>query len=641
MKQENTQKDMKNKLTIILLLLSVVTITTAQQPYREKYAAVLDHYRNDSLRYAAAIFLIDNMDGHMSADGHALNLYSDTLHTMWARTSPGRLDDAWKKVDRTGKIQMVPDSSLITPQYLIDNIDFAVDSWKRTVWKDSISFSQFCEYVLPYRVGGERISDGWRKVLYEKYSPYIKQCANIKEAFSAIYKIVNDSVKYWTSVCPYTLDVLTYEHIKRASCYQECLLTISILRSLCIPAALDGTPVWADYSTKGHSWVSLVMEDGSTYTIFGNETEPSLHAPINASVFECEIPVSQNDVPQYQIKFKKSISKVYRVMFSHTNTFNMNDPRFIRSSFAKDVSGEYGLAGTVSYMSSTPSPMYLCTFMTGNDWVPIAKSLPREGLVSFMNIGDNIVYLPVVKTDSGYVPMSMATYVCGREKKLFSVNYNDTCTISVDRKYPLCSYTASEWLKHIGGCIEASNDSDFANCDTLYLIDNLKSAILDLMPKKIRPYRYIRYKSPQGVIANIAEFKVFATSGGKEDYILGENIFEGVKAESLHNICDNSHITRVVAMLKGYWVGYDFGAPVAISRINLVLASDGNNVEQGHHYELYCWDSEWKLLGQQDAYENTLTFHGVPQNALFLLKDRTGGHEERIFEYKNGIQIWH
>jgi hypothetical protein len=36
----------------------------------------------------------------------------------------------------------------------------------------------------------------------------------------------------------------------------------------------------------------------------------------------------------------------------------------------------------------------------------------------------------------------------------------------------------------------------------------------------------------------------------------------------------------------------------------------------------------------------SLTFHDVPKNALLLLKDRTGGREERIFTYENGKVRW-
>ena len=47
------------------------------------------------------------------------------------------------------------------------------------------------------------------------------------------------------------------------------------------------------------------------------------------------------------------------------------------------------------------------------------------------------------------------------------------------------------------------------------------------------------------------------------------------------------------------------------------------------------------MLGRSYAHIDKLTFSNVPENAILLLKDRSGGMEERIFEYNNGRQVWH
>lgn len=59
------------------------------------------------------------------------------------------------------------------------------------------------------------------------------------------------------------------------------------------------------------------------------------------------------------------------------------------------------------------------------------------------------------------------------------------------------------------------------------------------------------------------------------------------------------------------------------------------------HYELYYFDTEWHLVGRQIAQTEELVFTKVPSEALLLLKDKTAGKEERIFEYRKGQQIWH
>lgn len=69
-------------------------------------------------------------------------------------------------------------------------------------------------------------------------------------------------------------------------------------------------------------------------------------------------------------------------------------------------------------------------------------------------------------------------------------------------------------------------------------------------------------------------------------------------------------------------------------------STDLNFVEKGHLYELYYFDTDWHLLKRVYSQGTSLTFHDVPKNALLLLKDRTGGREERIFTYENGKVRW-
>ena len=52
------------------------------------------------------------------------------------------------------------------------------------------------------------------------------------------------------------------------------------------------------------------------------------------------------------------------------------------------------------------------------------------------------------------------------------------------------------------------------------------------------------------------------------------------------------------------------------------------------------FDKTWISLGKQVAKDFHLVYDNVPDSALLLLKNKTGGHEERIFTYENGKQIW-
>jgi hypothetical protein len=50
----------------------------------------------------------------------------------------------------------------ITAGFLINNIDLTFRSWEEKPWGKYISFSTFCEEILPYRIHTEPL-ENWRK----------------------------------------------------------------------------------------------------------------------------------------------------------------------------------------------------------------------------------------------------------------------------------------------------------------------------------------------------------------------------------------------------------------------------------------------------------------------------------------------
>ena len=76
---------------------------SAIQGYREKYANVLRHYSQqatDSLKYKAALFIIDNMEGHCSPEGVAMDKYIAHIQTMKKAKERDRTDED----ERTGGV---------------------------------------------------------------------------------------------------------------------------------------------------------------------------------------------------------------------------------------------------------------------------------------------------------------------------------------------------------------------------------------------------------------------------------------------------------------------------------------------------------------------------------------------------------
>lgn len=151
---------MTNKILYGLAAVMMFSVVAAQPSYREKYADVLRQYseqEGDSLKYRAALFLIDNMDGHLSPEGEPMERYADFVRTMKKTTGIRELQAGWNEAAKGGTVAFMPDSAVVDNTFLKANVDEVFAAWEQAAWRDKISFGQFCRYILPYRVNDEHI----------------------------------------------------------------------------------------------------------------------------------------------------------------------------------------------------------------------------------------------------------------------------------------------------------------------------------------------------------------------------------------------------------------------------------------------------------------------------------------------------
>ena len=86
----------------------------------------------------------------------------------------------------------------------------------------------------------------------------------------------------------------------------------------------------------------------------------------------------------------------------------------------------------------------------------------------------------------------------------------------------------------------------------------------------------------------------------------------------------------------------DFGKPVAIERVVVIPRGDGNGIYPKYQYELFYQDKDgWVSLGRKTATDVYLEYENVPSGALYWLKNRSTGVEERVFTFENGmVRFW-
>lgn len=127
---------MTQKITIILLLILSTSSIEAEcnNAYRSKYMNVINKYQQmdaDSLKYRAALFLIDNMEGHKSPYGQAIKEITKEISELKPQTKPDILSKLWKEKLESGYPIFIEDSALVTDSMLINYIEGLSQHGKR------------------------------------------------------------------------------------------------------------------------------------------------------------------------------------------------------------------------------------------------------------------------------------------------------------------------------------------------------------------------------------------------------------------------------------------------------------------------------------------------------------------------------
>lgn len=576
---------------------------------------VLRHYSRipaDSLKYRAACFLIENMPGHGWYEGTELDVYCRWVDSVYAaesypyRAALHELGLQWPDV--CGKLTFHEDIGHLDSTFLITHIDSTFSGAARRPWLQSLTFGDFCEYVLPYRVGHER-----PRLLYALQDSFYR--TNVKGALeyddSRYDPLLIFHSRPLFAPSSRVVSVFYREHALRAaamSCQGIAYYCLWRSRLLMCPVATDLIPAYPDRNDR-HCW-SVMAGDNRVINSREAAADPD----------KC--------------------GKIYRHTFSRhplpVSTAGEYVPPFFRNPFYEDITRHYGPTSDVRIpcpVSPGLANAYLCVF---NDlaWEPVAWARREKGVFHFKDMERGIVYLPVVYQGERVVPLScpFILHPTGRIESL-SPDTNRLQTLRLDRKYPLSHTIQYKNQTFTGVTVEASDHPRFRHADKVGQFGTVSlRQWSSAQISSSRAYRYWRIRSPQQFI--LAECLPYDTGGNRV-------LPWGNLSNSLRAAFDNNPLTYVYSD-KSDTFTVDFGRPVVLSRVECLLRNDGNAVWPGHWYELLYHDgAEWCSLGVQKAVERWVEFGGVPSGALLWLRDLTEGREERIFTVTNHqVRFW-
>lgn len=650
---------MKYQAIKFTLLLYILFLVSCQSPLehleqalviagnnRPELEKVLHHYQqneSDSLKLKAAIFLIENMPGHQSLGGPYIdNYYKDMDSILSNHSIPDRL----KLVQATSLkydslLTIEEDIKVINADYLISNIDSAFHVWQEKSWAKHVEFSDFCEYILPYKATEYQPMENWREKFYGKFEDFTRitrHCPRYQYSSYLVCGSVNMSLRNLgiqlgaLNLSTPLLHPSLLVKLPVGSCTEYALIGVSVMRSKGIPVAFDFTPQWP-FQAQGHSWNVVLANNGKNVVFTGAESDPGT-------------PHKAED------KMAKVFRKTYAINreLQRLNKEEKYVPSTFQSYFIKDVTSEYMKTYDVEVrvlpaLKQNCQYAYLAVF-DNKEWVPIHWAKIKKGKAIFKNMGKEVVYMPVYYTKEGIKPMSHPFLLDHKGKvQLLNADTTHTQTICLNRKYPtsMAAFFAGERM--IGGKLQVSNYEDFRDSLTLHQIpDWCSSGRFTNIPDSA--WRYWRYLSPEVGLCNISELVFFEKDSIQP--IKGKII--GTEGSCY---CDPSHLKETVfdgdpltffdaPTWGGSWVGMDFGEKVKLGKIIYIPRTDGNMIQLEDTYKLYWWNiNGWQQLGNDKvAKDIVLEYTKAPSNALFWLRDISRGKEERIFTYQDGKQVF-
>ncbi|MDR2968693.1 MAG: transglutaminase-like domain-containing protein, partial [Tannerellaceae bacterium] len=355
---------------------------------RPELEKVLAYYSTseDSLKYRAACFLIENMPYHFARNENYQSpegeMYRPDISRFSSPEEVGVHCDSLMRKGYRPVSQNQYDISYVKSEFLIRNIELAFEVWQKP-WAKEIPFDVFCRYILPYRSQIEPLT-GLREELMNRYLPLLDS-AGVTTPFETC-KVINSQLRKElryrnTGLSFYPTIEDTYKS-GISQCDGLCNLGVHIMRAVGIPVAVYYIPVWTKMDL-GHSWCA-VWDSGKFHSFGPGELHPDEHRT------------------HYQISNHLKPAKVYRKDFDYNRETEPLEDGFITSlknPTFRDVTEEYwDKPVTVSIDShlefkERQALIYLCAHNRG-EWQPLAIGRRDGNACSVADVwGDNIFIL--------------------------------------------------------------------------------------------------------------------------------------------------------------------------------------------------------------------------------------------------------
>ena len=628
------------KVFVRVIMLVVIIVLNSCSKRRNLDKDIILSMVGDSLS-GAVDYILEEVPNRRTTSSDALSDYYNFSDSLFASTDDfydikRQLVRYLSSINQQTKVKRIPDVEILDESFVSQSILNAC-SYRNKYWNNHLSLQQFYEYILPYKIGDEEIQD-WRTYFQNRYGyvldsllkedeyvPAERFCFALISELKRSRKVnIFSSNRFSMTTRPISLD-----KVDCATCKDYCDLVTMICRSFGLPVATDGLLYW-------HTWNALIEKD-RTIDFYIEATTRDNHLKEWLDV------VGWHNLP-----------KIFRETFHRNpNSLAMIHgrepiPPFFRNPYIKDVTKEYykGFDVAIEPIKNRDKKYaYLKVWNNGFAFVDWAQR-DSENNFNFYNISDSVIYFPSFYVDANQNSTMSYPFVMSSDggRRDFVPNKDSLNTMTLWRKY-FIRRDHNKYLKAmVGGRFIGANKEDFSDAEVLCEISETpKMCWNEIIIDNSSKFRYLKYESPSWSHGNVGEIefysydseqplkgKVLGTLSSSSDETTKEKVFDGDVLTYFDSLSPHDS-----------WVGLELETPSRINRIRYISRNDDNFVQRGQEYELMYADFDgWHSMGRKIADADSLVYTAVPQGAIYLLKNRTKGHEERVFSYENNTQRW-
>ena len=658
---------------------------------RGELEKVLRYYREspeDSLKYRAACFLIDNMKWHLSTEQ---TVFPDSSLLEWHSRFDGLYREMMKGIKDSSlyteaniesrqqhafiahklETMILPDTPVIVKgvfpdprhvnsDFLISHIENAFRVWKESPYASYLPFEQFKEMILPYRAmtgyafyeNGKKLNDIFSKHLNtsdeKTYSRYMSRYTLYTNTIHQMFTLPHQQhVGLYDLFLGYQVDCISLSN-------NFC----NVFRAFGIPTAVDYNISFREKAGR-HFHCTLVDSTGSRtkYSPTRSRDPFNLSASSSPSFFRSTF-AAQADSP-HMLKAKDEVV-----------------PEAFETPCLKEVTSEnYRVAQVEIPLNADISNnlVYLYTFNNiPGGIVPATWGLVdhQHKTTHFKNVVYNILYIPVYLKGDSIIPYADPFYLTSPDTLYTSHSFvtlrpaqpEKRGDLLLHRKFPEKTHLQEKARLMIGGRFEGANREDFKDSVLLGTIET--APVLNLQeytPKICRAFQYYRYvTSPTSRYSNMGILEFLTDEYTPEDLLpmptpLPTFTPEAAKAKQDDRAYRKLQVDTSKYKYLRYQPAYNSSMqhasfskidlmplkrPMKVKKIRFAPANAENHIVVGHTYQLLYWDNDWKKAGTRIARYNFLKFDNVPLDRIYWLRDLSAGNEELPFFYKDGKQLF-